>query len=126
MSVTEFERHQILQWFQEQLGPERGEVVMRLMAPVGWGDIATTHDLQALEGRLDARFVAQAAELRGEMAGLRGEMAELRGDLRGEMAQLRGQMDGMRGELGRTLVTWMLASQATLVGLVLAAVRFGA
>lgn len=121
MSVTEYERHQILQWFQEQMGPERGEIMMRLVAPVGWGDIATTHDLQVLEGRLDARFVSLEASLRGEMAELRGEMAELRGD----MVALRGEMVGMRGELGRSLITWILASQATLVGLVFAAARFG-
>jgi hypothetical protein len=29
---------------------------MELLPPVGWADVATKHDLLALEGRMDARF----------------------------------------------------------------------
>lgn len=74
--------------------------MMDLLPPVGWGEIATKTDLVVLEGRL------------------RGEIAELRGDLRGEIG-------GLRADLLRTLFLGMVASNATLVGLVFAAVRLG-
>lgn len=114
MSVTEFQRHQIFQWYEEAMGPDRAPIMMDLLPPVGWGEVATKTDLIVLEGRLRGEI----AELRGE---LKGDMAELRGDL----AVLRGEMLGMRGEMARSLVTWLLVSQATLVGLVLAAVKLG-
>ena len=128
MSVTEYERHQIFQWYEEAMGSERAKIMMNLVPPVGWGEVATRTDLAAL-----------ANGLRGEMSvlssGLRGEMGELRGDLRGEMAELRGEMKALgselRGEIKagnaellRTLFFAIVASNATLVGLVFAAVRF--
>lgn len=65
------------------------------------------------------------SELRTEMAELRGELAELRGEMRGEMQGMRGEMRGMRGEIVHRLFLGMVASNATLVGLVFAAVRLG-
>jgi len=60
---------------------------------------------------------------------LRAEMATLGGQLRTEMADLRGEL---RSEIQksaastiRTIVFAMIASNATLVGLVFAAVRLG-
>ena len=103
MSVTEYQRHQIFQWFEEAMGPERAAVMMDLLPPVGWGDIATKTDLVVLEGRL-----------RGEIAELRGELAELRGDVKAG-----------NGELLHKLYLGMVASQATLVGLVVAALQLG-
>ncbi len=99
MSVTESERHQIIQWFQEQMEPEQAAIMMKVIAPVGWGDIATKTDLAVIEGRL-----------RGEMAGIRGEMAELRGDIKlGQAEQLR------------SMILTTVASNVTVASLVLAA-----
>ncbi|MGK2947181.1 MAG: hypothetical protein ACSLFP_01285, partial [Acidimicrobiales bacterium] len=85
MSLTESERHQIIQLFREKLGVEGGELMMKAIAPVGWGDIATNRDLRELEARLEGSQRILAAELRAEMADLRAEMhgaiAELRVDL---------------------------------------------
>lgn len=100
MSVSEYQRHQVFQWFEEAMGPEKAAIMMDLLPPVGWGDIATKADLGVLR-----------AELRGEMAGLRADMA----GLRTEIADSRAQTI-------RTVVLSMLVGNATLVGLVLAAV----
>ncbi len=112
MSVTEYERHQIFQWYEEAMGSERATIMMNLVPPVGWGEVATRTELVALG------------------SGLRGEMAALRSDLRGEMAELRGEMAELKGEMKvgnaellRTLFFAMVASNCTLVGLVFAAVR---
>ena len=107
MSVTEFERHQVFQWYEEAMGSERAAIMMNLVPPVGWAEVATRTDLAALG------------------VGLRGEMSMLRSELRGEMAELRGEVKADNAELLRTLFLAMVASNATLVGLVLAAVKLG-
>lgn len=98
MSVTEYERHQIFQWYEEAMGRERASVMMNLLPPVGWGEVATRSDLAAM-----------SASLRGEMSVLGSE--------------LRAEMQRENNRLLRTLFFGMVASNATLVGLVLAAVR---
>jgi len=50
-----------MKWFEEKMGPDVGADMMKLLPPVGWGDIVTKSDLRG-----------EMAELRGEMAGLRG------------------------------------------------------
>ena len=88
------------------MGSERAKIMMNLVPPVGWGEVATRTDLAALAN------------------GLRGEMSVLSSELRGEMAELRGEMKAANAELLRTLFFAIVASNATLVGLVFAAVRF--
>jgi hypothetical protein len=114
VSITEYERHQIFKWYEEKMGPERASVMMQLLPPVGWHDVATKADLQALR-----------AELRGEIAELRGEMAELRSELRGEIAELRGEVQSTAARTLRAMVVTMVAGHATLVGLVLSAQQLG-
>ena len=152
MSVTEYERHQIFQWYEEAMGSERATIMMNLVPPVGWGEVATRTELVALGHGLRGEMSALRSELRGEMSvlgselrgemsvlgselrgemsalgsELRGEMAALRGEmaeLRGEMAELRGEMKAGHAELLRLLFFGMVASNVTLVGLVLAAVK---
>ncbi|MEO6317789.1 MAG: hypothetical protein ABIP36_03305 [Acidimicrobiales bacterium] len=85
MSVTEFQRHQIFQWLEAQMGSEKAAIMMDLLPPVGWGDIATRADLDVL----------------------------------------RAEIKAGNADLLLKLYFGIVASQATLVGLVLAAARFG-
>lgn len=85
MSVSEFQRHQVFQWFEEAMGPEKAAIMMDLLPPVGWGDIATRADLELVR-----------AEIRSANA-----------------------------ELLHKLWFGLVASQATLVGLVVAAIQLG-
>jgi hypothetical protein len=85
VSVNEFQRHQVFQWFEEAMGPEKAAIMMDLLPPVGWGDIATRSDLELVR-----------AEIRSANA-----------------------------ELLHKLWFALVASQATLVGLVLAAAQLG-
>jgi len=85
VSVTEFQRHQVFQWLEEAMGTERAAIMMDLLPPVGWGDLATRSDLDVL----------------------------------------RGEIKAANADLLHRLYFALVASQATLVGLVLAAVKLG-
>ena len=108
MSVTEYERHQIFQWYDEAMDRERASIMMKLLPPVGWGVIATKADLAMLG------------------SSFRAEMSVMEANLRGEIALLRGEMHREIGRLLRILFFAIVISNATLVGLVFTAVRLGA
>lgn len=93
MSVSESQRHQVFQWFEEAMGPERAAVIMDMLPPVGWADLATKDDVRLL--------------------GV---------ELRSEMARFEGRMDHALARLQRTTYLSVLASNATVAGLVLAAI----
>src|SRR3546814_17966429 len=83
------------------MGSEKAAVMMDLLPPVGWGDIATSDDVRHL-----------GVELRGEMGELRGEMGELRGEmgeLRGEMVRFEGRIEHTLARLQRTISLSVLA-----------------
>lgn len=67
MSVNEFQRHQVFQWFEEAMDPERAAIMMDLLPPVGWGDIATRADLELVRADLRAEIKAGNAELLHKM-----------------------------------------------------------
>lgn len=112
MSVTEFQRHQVFTWFEESMGSERAAIMMDLLPPVGWGDIATGTDL---------------AMLRAEMSVLRsdvmGEVAVLRSEVMGEITGLRGEIASANASLLHKIVFAFVVSNTTLVTLVLAVVQ---
>ena len=102
MSVSDADRRHLFERLEAALGESGAAVLMELLPPVGWADVARQSDIAAL---------------RGEMAELRGEMAELRAELRGEMAELRAHVDSLVPKLIATNV----ASMVGVAGLVLAA-----
>ncbi len=112
MSVSELQRHELFEWFKEAMGPERAAVIMELLPPVGWADIATKDDVRNL-----------GIELRGEMAELRSELRGEMAELRGEMARFEGRIDHSLARMQRNVYLAVLASNATIAGLVLAAVQ---
>ena len=88
MSVSEYQRHQIFQWLEEAMGSEKAAIMMDLLPPVGWGDIATGADLD------NVRMEIRAAEDR-----------------------LDARISRLESSVTRSFVTWLLASQATVVTL---------
>ena len=127
MDLDDRSRLALHQRLAQVLGRDEAATLMAHLPPVGWHDVATKRDLDAL-----------GAELRGEIAGLRGEMAQQGAGLRGEMvqqgAELRGEIAGLRGEIHqemskftRTVVLAVVATNAagimTAAGLAFAAAR---
>jgi hypothetical protein len=58
MALDERSRHELFLRLEEVLGPQPAEALMELMPPVGWADVATKRDLDALEQRMELRFKA--------------------------------------------------------------------
>ena len=56
MALDERARHQLFLRLEQALGPEQAETLMELLPPVGWADVATKRDLDALEERMNLRF----------------------------------------------------------------------
>ena len=71
MVLDERARHELFLRLEQALGPEAAETLMEMMPPVGWADVATKHDLDALEQRMDLRFETLEHKL---LAAFRGEL----------------------------------------------------
>ena len=56
MAISEESRHHLYQRLEEVLGREETKVLMEYLPPVGWADVVTKRDLDALETRMDMRF----------------------------------------------------------------------
>ena len=150
MPITDAQRNRLFNTLREKIGEPEAEIMMELLPPVGWGDVATKRDLgilgadirlemAQLGSDLRVEMADLRSELRGEMAqlatGLRVEMADLRSELRVETAQLatdlRGEMAQLSPDLRTEMVTqtnrfvgWMLASQASFFAILAVLVYF--
>ena len=60
MALDERARHELFLRLEQALGPESAETLMELLPPVGWADVATKRDLDALRHQL-------LADVRGEL-----------------------------------------------------------
>jgi len=58
MTITEGSRHELYKRLEQVLGREEATVLMEHLPPVGWADVATKRDLDALSDRLEGRFGA--------------------------------------------------------------------
>lgn len=158
--ITDASRHDLHDRLIEVLGDEEAHTLMEHLPPVGWADVATKADLQAL-GRdlrgecalvrsdltaemqtLRADLVGQISAVRTdltrEIGGVRGELhrsiAELAEEIAGVRTDLTHEIAGVRTELHRSiadltkelgtkLLVTMLASNATVGGIIVAALR---
>ena len=71
MALDERARHELFLRLEQALGPESAETLMEMLPPVGWADIATKRDLDALESKLLAGFrgelLAQSNAINAQM-----------------------------------------------------------
>jgi len=69
MAPDERSRLQLADAAKRALGDDAGITLMELLPPVGWADVATKHDLAALDRRLEAlerRFDDLTREIRAQ------------------------------------------------------------
>ena len=62
MAVDERSRHELYLRLEQTLGTTEADTLMSMLPPVGWADVATKHDLNALEDRLLATFRKELLE----------------------------------------------------------------
>ena len=83
---------------EEKLGTTVADAVMQHLPPVGWADVATKHDLAALEERMDLRFAVVAVRfdsLERRIAGLDGRIDGLDGRIDGLERRIDDRFDGL-------------------------------
>ena len=78
MALDERARHELFLRLEEALGPEQAETLMEMLPPVGWADVATKRDLDALGDKL--------------LAGLRGELLAQSNAINARIDAINGQM----------------------------------
>lgn len=54
MAVSEYQRQQVMNWFEEHMGPEIAPTMMEFIPPAGWGEVATHADLDRLRSELQS------------------------------------------------------------------------
>src|SRR5262245_22984263 len=120
MAVSEYERTQLFNWFEEHMGTERATTMMNLLPPVGWGDVATRRDLEQLEERLDHKIESVAQHLGSRIDLVEARLGAMNEKMNGMAATMATKADltESRVELQRTLVTWIFLAQATVVAAV--------
>jgi hypothetical protein len=116
MALDERARHELFLRLEQVLGPESAETLMEMMPPVGWADVATKRDLDALEERMNLRF--EVVDQRFDA--LKHELlAAFRGELLAQSNLIIGQSQQITAQT-RTL---LVANIGTVVSL--AALAFG-
>ena len=74
MALDERARHELFLRLEEVLGPESAETLMEMMPPVGWADVATNRDLDALALRFEVTDQRIEASEHKVLAAFRGEL----------------------------------------------------
>ena len=54
MALSERDRHALYDAARRELGEAAADTLMELLPPVGWADVATKQDLEALYNRVEA------------------------------------------------------------------------
>ncbi|HVX19137.1 MAG TPA: hypothetical protein VHA73_13990 [Acidimicrobiales bacterium] len=129
--TDERSRHQLYVTLEEHLGEHQADTLMELLPPVGWADVATKHDLHALEERIDHRFDAvdhrfDAMEKRfdlrfaamDERFDLRFAAMDERFDLRLETVATKDDLAALQ----RSMITTMIALFGTFAAVILTVV----
>jgi len=70
MTISEHSRHELYTRLQDALGSEAATTLMEHLPPVGWADVVTKRDLDALDIKLDALEHRLLATFRAEMSSM--------------------------------------------------------
>jgi hypothetical protein len=117
LTVSERDRHHMHCKAEEAMGSDAADTLMSYLPPVGWADVATKRDLDALEERMELRF--QLVDQRFDAIDRRFEAMERRVD---GLDQVFVTKDEMAAHV-RTLILSFTALNLTFGGLALGVVQ---
>ncbi|MCP4959686.1 MAG: hypothetical protein GY925_10505 [Actinomycetia bacterium] len=139
MMISDAQRRQLHDALAAAIGDQPSELLMELLPPTGWADLATRTDLEIARTDLRMELHDFRSELKVDIQDLK---AELKSDIQQVRTELSSDLDEVRGELqeqriefterfhdleGRVdaiyprLVNANIASMAGIAGLVIAA-----
>ena len=99
MAVTEPSRHHMVEVLVERLGEEAAMTLVEHLPPVGWADVATRHDVEALR-------------------------RELLGELHTGLADVRSVVHDRSADTMRTLVLGFVGALTANTAIILTAIGF--
>ncbi len=118
--ISDADRRRLHGALVKAIGPQSSEVLMELLPPAGWTDLATRTDIEIAK-----------TDLRLEMQDLKGEIQEVRNELKGEIADVKTDLADVRIEIQDLrsrvdaqlpkLVTANIASMIGVAGIVITA-----
>jgi hypothetical protein len=76
MAISEESRHELFQRLEQVLGAKQAATLMEHLPPVGWADVATRRDLDALEARLTGVMDRRFGEIDRQFGEMHLQMAE--------------------------------------------------
>ena len=101
--ATETGRHRLYEKIKESWGEDNAAELMSYLPPVGWADVATKQDLDALR-------VATQQDVKLLSAELRVEIKKVRSDVGDKITALQSEMHND----SRTQLRWMVGSVLTI------------
>jgi hypothetical protein len=112
MSVDEARRLLLHDAARQAWGAEAALVLMEMLPPTGWADVATKHDLDQLEARLELRMDARFATVERRFEAVDAQLDVVRLEARTDMADLQ-----------RRVIQWNVATVLTALAAFTAIVR---
>jgi len=113
---TEAGRHRLYETIKEQWGEQNADELMSYLPPVGWADVATKGDLDALrvatKQDLETLRVATKQDLDALRIATKHELAILSAELRAKIDHLRSDIDKDSKIQLRWIVGAVLTAQA--------------
>ena len=85
MSIDERHRLKLHDAARTSWGSDVASTLMEMLPPTGWGDVATSRQLAALEARIDERFTRIDERFDGVYDHFATMERQLRSDLRGDL-----------------------------------------
>jgi hypothetical protein len=115
MSIDEQSRHELYRRLEEILGPGPAATLMEHLPPVGWSDVVTRRDLEALEARQQGGLDRELGKVWEEFGRVHEEF--------GRMHEEFGRVHEDIASWGRTIVLANIGAVLAAVGLAFAAAR---
>lgn len=129
MSVSNAERHDLHNGLEEVLGPQRAEILMDYLPPVGWADVATRSDLDAAVATLSTKIDTDIGRLDAKvdvgLAGLSAKIDLETANRRTDVERLEKSLEVLKNAIMREQRVHLVVMVTVLSGLTALVNLFG-